>query len=185
MQKLTILKFFLPIAILASIFSGPVYNLLIFLNIWVLETHWSLYFDPVLFSNLMAFSFILFAVIFIISTRYIEKLMKEQFMILGIIVIGFCCIFASLIWVWEIVIMVFIITSAATAFLIPTLIKYTSNMAQKKYENKQLSFILPLSALIWVSITFLLFNMIGVHWRFLYFFTGVINISSSLVFVFI
>ena len=185
MQKVTILKFFLPIAILASIFSGPLYNLLLFLNIWVIETHLSLFFDPIFFSTLIALSFILFTVIFIISTRYIEKLMKEQFMILGILLIGFCCIFASLIWVLEIVIMVFFITSAATAFLIPIFLKYTSNIAQKKYENKQLSFILPLSALIWISISFLLFNMIGIHWRFLYLITGVINILSSLVFVFI
>ncbi|MFX0040148.1 MAG: hypothetical protein ACFFCY_05340 [Promethearchaeota archaeon] len=185
MQKLTILKFFLPIAVLASVFSGPTYNLLLFLNIGVFESHWSLYFDITLFSNLMALSFILFTLIFILSTRFIEKILKEQFIVIGVLLVGFCSIFASLIWVWEIVLLVFIITSVAIAFLIPMIIKYTSNLVQNNYENKRYLLALPVSALIWVVISFTLFNIIGVHWRFLYAVTGIINIASSFVLIFI
>ncbi len=185
MQKLTIVKFFLPFLIVASIFSGPVYNLLMFLNIGILESHWSLYYDPIFLANLMALSFILFTVIFIVSTRWIDKILKDQFIIIGILLIGFCSIFASLIWVWEIVLMVFIITGVATAFVMPMLIKYTSNIVRKKYQNSRYTLILPLGALFWIMISYVLFTFIGVHWRFFYLISGVINILSSLVFVFI
>jgi len=185
MQKLTILKFFVPIAIITSIFSGPVYNLLIFLNVRILETQWGIYYDTVLFANLMALSFILFTLIFIISIRYVDKILKEQIIILGMLLIGFCCIFASLIWGWEIIILVFLVSSISMSFLIPMMIKYTSNIVQKNYENKRYLLALPVSVLCWIIVSFILFNAFGVHWRFLFVITGIINIFASLVFVFI
>ena len=185
MQKQTILKFILPTAILASIFSGPTYNLLYFLNINTLESHWSLYFDNEYYSNLMALCFILFTLIFILSTRYIDKILKEQFIVVGLLIVGFCCIYASLIWVREIVVLVFIITSLIMAYVTPMIIKYSSNRAGERFENRRFLLVLPLSALVWIIISMTLFNIIGGYWRFLYMVTGIINILSSLIFVFI
>jgi hypothetical protein len=133
----------------------------------------------------MALSFILFTVIFLLTTRYIDKLLKEQFIVLSMVIIGFCSIYASLIWIWEIVFLVFIVTSVALAFLIPMIIKYTSIMVEKNYTNRRYLLALPVSTVCWIVVTIILFNIIGVHWRFLFVITGIINISSSLVFVFI
>ncbi|MFX0022074.1 MAG: MFS transporter [Candidatus Hermodarchaeota archaeon] len=185
MQKLTIFKFFIPLAIITSIFSGLVYNLLYFLNTQVFESHWSLYFDPGAFSFLMSLSFILFAVILIVSLRWIEKIFKEQFIIIGILLIGFCCIFASLLTVWEIVVLSFLIMSASIAFLIPMISKYTSDLVRERYQKRRYKLIFPISLLVWALISYILFTLFGVHWRFLYFATGIINIISSLAFVFI
>jgi hypothetical protein len=184
MKKLTIVKFFLPLLIVASVFSGPMYNLLIFLNIGIIEAHWSLFYDPIFFANLMAISFVIFTIILIITTRWIEKILSDLSIILGILIIGFCCIFASLIWVWEIIVMVFIITSVASAFLIPMLVKKTSNTIRDKYESgRRYSLVLPLGALLWIALSYLLLTLFGVHWRFFYMITGIINISSSIVFL--
>ena len=93
MKKLAIFKFFIPVAILASVFSGPLYNLLIFLNNWALESHWSIYLDDIAFANLMALSFVLFTIVFIVTAKFVEKLAKEPIIITATILIGFSCIF--------------------------------------------------------------------------------------------
>lgn len=177
----TFYKFLIPTAILSSVFIGPAYNLLIFLNTHILESHWSIYIDNVEFANLMALSFILFTLIFIISSKFVEKLTKEPLIITGIIIIAFSCIYAGLTWVWEIVILAFIITSSTIAFLIPVIIKYTSDKIEKKYENKLSKFVLPISTLLWIMISFALFTYIGDAWRLLYFVAGGINIISAIV----
>jgi len=179
MEKLAIFKFFIPVAILASVFSGTLYNLLIFLNKWALESHWSIILDDIAFANLMALSFVLFTIVFIITAKFVETLSKEPFIITGTIIIGFSCIFCGLIWLWELVILVFVITSATTAFLIPTIIKYTADKVEKNYKNANYVLILPLSTLIWLGITVMLFIAPNAPWRILYFVTGSINIFSS------
>lgn len=177
----TFYKFLIPTAILSSVFIGPAYNLLIFLNTHILESHWSIFIDNIAFANLMALSFILFSLIFIISIKFVEKITKEPLIIAGIIIIAFSCIYAGLTWVWEIVILAFIITSSTIAFLIPVIIKYTSDKIEKKYENRRYKFVLPISTLLWIMISFALFAFIGDAWRLLYFVAGGINIISAIV----
>ena len=181
MELQTFYKFFIPTAILSSVFIGPVYNILIFLNTHILESHWSIFIDDVAFANLMALSFIAFSLIFIISIRFVEKITKEPLIITGILIIAFSCIYAGLTWVWEIVILAFIITSSTIAFLIPVIIKYTSDKIEKKYENRRYKFVLPISTLLWIMISFALFTYIGDAWRLLYFVAGGINIISAIV----
>ncbi len=183
MEKHTILKFFIPFAVLSSIFSGPVYNLLMFLNPEILESHWSIFVYSIPFANLMALSFILFSIIFIISLRFVDKIAKEPLIIAAIIIIGYSSIFASLLWTWEIVILVFLITSCLLAYLIPTLIRFTSNKIQNK--NRLSNLLFPISSFIWVVISFALFFNNGDAWRILYFATGIINICASSAVVFI
>lgn len=178
MEKLVIIKFFIPLAILTSVFSGPLYNLLIFLNNWALESHWAIIIERIEYSNLMALSFVLFTIVFIISAKFVEKLAKEPFIITGVIITGFSCIFGGLIWVWEIVILVFIITSITIAFLIPTIIKFTADKVEN-YKNVNYVAILPLSTLMWLAITVMAFIAPNAPWRVLYFITGSINIFSS------
>ena len=177
----TFYKFLIPTAILSSVFIGPAYNLLIFLNTHILESHWSIFIDDAAFANLMALSFIMFSLIFIISIKFVEKITKEPLIITGIIIIAFSCIYAGLTWVWEIVILAFIITSSTIAFLIPVIIKYTSDKIEKKYENGLSKFVLPISTLLWIMISFALFTYIGDAWRLLYFVAGGINIISAIV----
>ena len=185
MHKLTIFKFFIPFAIVTSIFSGLVYNLLYFLNVQVIESQWSIYFDANAFSLIMALSFILFAIILITSMRWIEKILNEKFIIIGILLIGFCCIFASLIMTWGMIVFVFMVSSIVIAFLIPMLGRYTSNIVRNKYQNNKYNLVFPISGLIWALISIILFTLFGVYWRFLYLFTGIINIIASFAFVFI
>ncbi|MFW9819440.1 MAG: hypothetical protein ACFFE5_07505 [Candidatus Thorarchaeota archaeon] len=186
MKKLTIVKFFLPFLVIASVFSGPMYNLLLFLNVGIIESHWSLYYNPILFANIMAISFVLFTILFMITTRWIDKILKELYIIIGILIIGFCCIFASLIWVWEIILLVYIVMGIASALLIPMLMSYIANTVREKYESRRrYSLILPLGALFWIAISFVLFTFLGAQWRVFYMITGVINIISSLIFLII
>ncbi len=181
MELPTFYKFFIPTAILSSVFIGPLYNLLIFLNTHILESHWSIFIDDVAFANLMALSFIMFSLILIISIKFVEKITKEPLIITGIIIIAFSCIYAGLTWVWEIVILAFIITSSTIAFLIPVIIKYTSDKIEKENENRLSKFVLPISTLLWIMISFALFSYIGDAWRLLYFVAGGINIISAIV----
>ncbi|MFW9970483.1 MAG: hypothetical protein ACFFDF_09805 [Candidatus Odinarchaeota archaeon] len=185
MQKLTIFKFFIPILILTSVFSGPFYNLLTFLNTSTLQSYWSFFYNNTLFADLMALSFLLFAILLIISIRYIDKIYREQLIVLCILFVGFCCIYASLIWVWELVILVFVVNFGATAYLIPTLGRYTSKILQKTNESSQYKIMLPIGILIWIFISFVLFYFFNGYWRFLYLITGIINILSSSIFVLI
>ncbi len=183
MENQTILKFFIPFAVLSSIFSGPVYNLLMFLNPNTLESHWSIFVYTIPIANLMALSFVLFSVIFVISMRFVDKIAKEPLIISAIIIIGYSSIFASLLWTWEIVILVFLITSSLLAYLIPVLSRFASNKIQNRSKRGKLIF--PISSLIWVLISFALFFTIGDAWRILYFVTGIINICASSVIIFI
>ncbi|MFX1419496.1 MAG: hypothetical protein ACFE9N_11305 [Promethearchaeota archaeon] len=179
MQKQLIYKFFIPIAFLSSVFSGPVYNLLVFLNITILESHWSIYYNPYVFANVLAISFILFTAIFIVTVKYIEKAVKESLMILAIIVIGYCSVFVGLTWVFEIIILTFILSGCALAYLIPSITKVASDKIQKSSSNKLIRYVFPLSSLIWIIISFALFSSFGESWRILYFIIGAINIISS------
>jgi len=183
MEKLTILKLFIPIAILSSIFSGPFYNLLLFLNPNVLESHWSIFVYTIPIANLMALSFILFSTIFIVTVRFLDKMTKEPLIISAIIIIGYSSIFAGLLWTWEIVILVFLISGSLLAYLIPVLIRFTSNKLQKESNRSKLIF--PISSVIWILISFGLFFTYGDAWRIFYFVTGIINICASLTVVFI
>lgn len=185
MHKLSIFKFFIPFAFITSIFSGLVYNLLYFLNVQVVESQWSIYFDTNSFSILMSLCFILFAIILITSMRWIEKILNERFIIVGILLIGFCCIFASFIITWEVIVLVFMVSSIVIAFIIPMLGRYTSNIVRNKYQNSRYKLVFPICGLIWALISFVLFTLFGVYWRFLYLFTGIINIIASFTFVLI
>ncbi|MFW9826155.1 MAG: hypothetical protein ACFFEY_00870 [Candidatus Thorarchaeota archaeon] len=184
MEKLTIFRIFIPVLILSSLILGPVLNLLTFLNTWVLETHWSIYINDIEFANLMTLSFILFTVVFIITMKFIEKLTKDTFIVIGIIAIGFSCIFAGLIWNWQIVLLVFIITSVSLAFLIPTVTKYTADIIHEKFENPRVVMFFPISLVVWVLIFLSLFATMGSSWRVLFYIAGGINILSSFVLVF-
>lgn len=185
MEKLVIVKFFIPVAIVCNIFAGPTLNLLTFLNTWILESHWSIFIDNIGFANLMALSFILFTVIFITSMKFVEKVAKSHILIIGALIIGFSCVYASFIYIWEIVILVFVITGIATAFYLPAITKYTIDKVENKYENSRYVMILPISALIWIAISYLLILTMGESWRLLYFITGILNILTSLIFVFL
>lgn len=186
MEKQTILKFFVPIAILSSIIIGPAYNLLVFLNTQILESHWSIYINELAFANVMALSFVIFTVLFIISMKFVEKLTKEPLMIVGIIIIAFSSVYAGLIWVWEIVILTFVMSGATLAFLIPVITKYASDKVQKEYQNSRYILILPIASLLWICISFGLFAYVGeTSWRILYFITGGINIIAAILVGFI
>lgn len=183
MENLTILKLFIPIAVLSSIFSGPFYNLLMFLNPHVLESHWSIFVYIVPIASLMALSFILFSIIFIVSMRFLDKITKEPLIISAIIIIGYSSIFAGLLWTWEIIILVFLISSSLLAYLIPVLIRFISTKLQNETDRSKLVF--PICSLIWLIISFTLFFTIGDAWRTLYFVTGIINICASFTVAFI
>jgi hypothetical protein len=184
MEKITTYKILITIGMAASLFSGPLYNLLIFLNTWVLNSYWSIYVDNIYLINTMTWCFILFTIIFLISTKYVEKLAKEPFIITAIIIIGFNCIFAGLIWVWEIVVLVFYVTTATLAFLIPIITKYTHNKIKGNFEDTRYILILPIASFIWIAISFLLFAQSGISWRILFFVAGGINFLSSLLIAF-
>jgi MFS family permease len=184
MEKLTIFRIFIPVLILSSLILGPLLNLLTFLNTWVLETHWSIYINDLEFANLMTLSFILFTVVFIITMKFIEKLAKDTFIAIAMVIIGFSCIFAGLLWNWQIVFLVFTITSVSLAFLIPTLTKYASDIIHEKFENPRVAMFFPISLLIWVLIFLSLFATMGSSWRILFYIGGGINILSSFVLVF-
>jgi MFS family permease len=185
MEKKYIFKFVIPVAILSGIFTGPLYNLLTFLNTGILESHWSIYVNNLVFANLMALCFILFAVIFILTMQYVERLTKDPLIILSMGVIGFSCIYASFIWVWDVAVLVFIITSVATGYLIPAIIKFTTEKAQKEYNNLRYALVLPIGTLIWIFISFVIFAVAGLPWRMLFLVSGIITISSSFIIVFI
>ena len=186
MEKRTILNFFIPIAFVASVFCGQVYNFLIFYNADTLESHWSIFTTDIMFENLMAFTFILFALTFLISFYFQKKIAKDSIIILAIIFIGYSCIFASIIWTWEIVILVFFLTGIITAYLIPGFARLISDKISRENINKRSALVLPLSAIIWILISLALFRYLGASsWRILYFVTGIINISSSLSILFI
>ncbi|MFX0000079.1 MAG: hypothetical protein ACFE9Q_06430 [Candidatus Hodarchaeota archaeon] len=180
MENRTILNFFIPFAVISSVFCGQVYNFLLFYQATTLESHWSIFTTDFTFANLMAITFILFALTFLISFYFQKKVAKESMIIAAIILIGFSCIYASLIWTWEVVILVFLLTAIATAYLIPVFARLISDKISREKLNQRSALILPVSALIWILISLVLFRFFGASsWRMLYFITGVINISSS------
>jgi hypothetical protein len=81
-----------------------------------------------------------------------------------------------------VLILVFLLTSVTSAYLIPIILYIASNKIRSEYKNPRYLLILPISSLIWILVSVILFQTLGELWRYLYFFTGATIIVSSILF---
>jgi len=180
MEKQTIIKLILPIALISSIYSVVIYNILVFTSPKSLETHYSFFLTSSTFTTAATLTFILFLVTLIISIKYLDKITNQQIIIAFSIIVGFCSILAGISWFIEIFFLDFILVGVLIAYLTPAVNKFTSDKINSEYKNDNYLYILPVSIVIWILISWIFFTLYGeTIWRFLYIITGIINISAT------
>lgn len=180
MEKITILKFIIPLVFLSSIFMGPVFNFILFLYRKILNSYWGFFINNIMFADLMALTFVIFTFIFILTYHYSEKFAFKPVLFLGIIIIGYCCIYSAFAWNWVIYALFFLITGMIMGSILPKIIELLYDIAHKEDKKRYYIIIFPLSAIIWLIIQGVIFERIGMQsWRVLYLIIGIINIISA------
>ncbi|KKK45343.1 hypothetical protein LCGC14_0695570 [marine sediment metagenome] len=74
MEKQRNKKFIVPIVLLASIYSGLIYNFLLLKDRSSLESLGSLFTSGASLSNVFALTFIIFTLILLLSIKYVDKI---------------------------------------------------------------------------------------------------------------
>jgi MFS family permease len=184
MEKQTIIKLVIPFVFIASIYSGVFYNFAVWFNYNILETYWSFFVNSSTLTNAITIAFITFIIVLLISTNFVNKIVKKPLIIFCIILIGFCCIYISFISTVEWLFLYFILMGISAAYLTPCLLKLTNEAlpANPKKESYKYSFIILV--ILWLLISGILYGALGIlyplsTWRFLYLITGIINIAAA------
>ncbi|MHA2283854.1 MAG: hypothetical protein ACXAC5_23685 [Promethearchaeota archaeon] len=184
MEKQTIIKLVIPFVFIASIYSGVFYNFIIWYNYGTFETYWSFFLTSSTFTNVMTITFITFTIVLIFSINFLDKITSKPIIIIGVILIGFCCIYISFTYTVEWFFLYYFLMGLSIAYITPCLLKLTTELmrAENKKESYRYSFIILI--IVWLFLSAILFGALGIYyprssWRFLYLVTGIINIAAS------
>jgi len=179
-EKILVFKFYMPFIFLASIFMGPILNIIMFLDRTIPNTYWSFFINVTNFADLMAITFIIFTVIFLLSYYFSDKIPSKPTVIISNIFIGFNCIYAGFSWTWELYFLTFIFISATVGFLIPMIFKLIRNSINLETTKIYYNLIFPISILVWILIEIIVFILLGPgSWKILYIVSGIIAIATS------
>lgn len=179
MEKIENLRFYIPLIFVASIFLGPVFNFLMFFYKKIPNSYWSFYFTTIQFADIMALTFILFSVVFIITFTFLKNIAKEPAISFSLILIGFNCIYAAFTTTWPIYVITFIIIGGTIAFALPKIFALINDIAKAEGVRKYQLLFLPISIIVWLFIHSIIFELIGMQsWRVSYLMIGIINIVS-------
>ena len=180
MKKIANLRFFVPLIFIASIFLGPVYNFILFYYKKIPNTYWSFDITSIQFADIMAITFILFTIIFLVTINFSKKIAYEPAISLCFVIIGFTCIYAAFATTWLIYLITFIVIGGISGFFLPKIINLMTDMANDEKIKIYYIFILPISAFVWIFIHGIIFELIGMQsWRVSYIIIGILNIASS------
>jgi len=180
MEKIENLRFYIPLIFVASIFLGPVFNFLMFFYKKIPNSYWSFYITTIQFADIMALTFILFSVVFVITFTFLKNIAKEPAISLSLIVIGFNCIYAAFTTTWPFYVITFIIIGGTIAFALPKIFALINDIAKTEGVRKYHLSIIPVSSVIWLLIQGIIFEVLGIQlWRTLYIIIGIINIVSA------
>ncbi|KKK45342.1 hypothetical protein LCGC14_0695560 [marine sediment metagenome] len=96
--------------------------------------------------------------------------------------IAISCYLVAITWIYEIYILSIMLIAFSIAYLTPCLAKLSSEFIGTDW-NEKYGFVLPLSIVIWIVISVVLFNFITSELirKILYIITGSVNIVSSIV----
>jgi MFS family permease len=180
MEKITIVRFIIPVVFISTVFLGPIFNFFLFLYRKILNSYWSFFITNIQFADLMAVTFILFTTFFLLTYHYSEKFATKPVIFLGTVTIGYSCIYSAFVWNWVTFALLFLITGIAMGFIIPKIIEILYDISNKEDKQRFELYVIPLFAIIWVLIQGIVFEMIGMQsWRILYLIIGIINITSA------
>lgn len=180
MEKIENLRFYIPLIFVASIFLGPVFNFLMFFYKKIPNSYWSFYITTIKFADIMALTFILFSVVFIITFTFLKNIAKEPAISFSLIIIGFNCIYAAFTTTWPFYVITFIIIGGTIAFALPKIFALINDIAKTERVRTYHLSIIPVSSVIWLLIQSIIFEVLGIQlWRTLYIIIGIINIVSA------
>jgi len=179
MKKIENLRFFVPLIFIATIFLGPVYSFILFFYKKIPNTYWSFNITAIQFADIMAITFILFTIIFLVTFNFSKKIAYEPVISLCFVIIGFTCIYAAFATTWLIYLITFIVIGGISGFFLPKIINLMIDMANNE-KIKNYIFILPISAFVWIFIHGIIFELMGMQsWRVSYLMIGILNIALS------
>ncbi|MFX1314657.1 MAG: hypothetical protein ACFE9T_02245 [Promethearchaeota archaeon] len=180
MEKIANLRFFVPLIFIMSIFLGPVYSFLMFFYQKFLNSYWSFRITILQFADVMALTFILFSIVFIITFLFLKKIAIEPAISFSFILIGFCCIYAAFATNWIIYLTMFIIIGGTIGFVLPKFLTLIGDITKIEEIRKSHLLVIPISILAWLITQSIIFEVMGMQsWRILYIVIGLINIVSS------
>ncbi|MFX1321972.1 MAG: hypothetical protein ACFFAQ_10035 [Promethearchaeota archaeon] len=180
MEKIENLRFYIPLIFAASIFLGPVFNFVMFFYKKIPNTFWSFYITTMQFADIMALTFILFSVVFVITYTFLKNIAKEPAIAISLIIIGFSCIYAAFTTTWPFYVMTFIIIGGTIAFALPIIFTLMNDITKTEGARFFHLSIIPVSSVIWLLIQGIIFEVLGMQlWRILYIIIGIINFVSA------
>jgi len=186
MEKIENLRFYIPLIFVASIFLGPVFNFVMFFYKKIPNSYWSFYITTIQFADIMALTFILFSVVFVITFTFLKKIAKEPAIAISLIIIGFNCIYAAFTTTWPFYLITFIIIGGTIAFALPLIFALINDITKTEGARLFHRSFLPVSSVIWLLIQSIIFEVLGIQlWRALYIIIGIINfVSAPIVFLY-
>lgn len=183
MEKLTNKEFITPTVLIASVYAVLVSNFFMMAYRSVLDTNWSIFINNNSLATILAFAFVLFIVVLVLSIKYTEKIDSKILITIVIIITGLCGFVVSAFWTLEWFMLGFIVVALSIAYLTPCLSRLSTEMVGPEPEKDYYKLIFPISVVLWIGISVVLFYFIDYEyvWRFYYIITGGLNIAGSLL----
>ncbi|MBY8989886.1 MAG: hypothetical protein KGD58_03950 [Candidatus Lokiarchaeota archaeon] len=181
MEKLTNKEFITPTVLIASVYAVLVSNFFMMAYRSVLDANWSFFTNNNSLANILALAFVLFIVILVLSIKYTEKIDSKILITIIIIITGLCGFVVTTFWTLEWFMLGFIVVALSIAYLTPCLSKLSTEMVGPEPEKDYYKLIFPISMILWIGISVLIFYFIENEyvWRFFYIISGVLNIAGS------
>ncbi len=181
-----ILRISILIVIMTSIFTGLAYNIFSFILPWIVESETAWNIDEIMLGNLMGSTVLLFAGAGLIAAYYVDKISKKPVAIFGGLFTGISCIFAGVVWSWELFVVVIILIGVGNGIISPVTFALISDITppEKRSTNYGILLLFGLIGVVFGVAIFITFLNLG-NWRTPYIVTGIITMTLSVLIFFI
>lgn len=183
MEKLTNKEFITPTVLIASVYAVLISNFFMMGYRSILDANWSFLTNNDSLTNIFALAFVLFIVVLVVSIKYTEKINNKILITTVILITGLSGFVVAAFWTLEWFMLSFIIVALSIAYLTPCLTRLSAEMVGPEPEKDYYKMIFPISVVLWIGISGLLFYYIEEElvWRFFYIISGCLNIAGSLM----
>lgn len=182
MNQKNIFYFIFKLLISFSVLLGPIYSFMSFTSLTIPEYYYSWFMPVSMIAAYTSISFIVFIFIFLISTRFVEKLSNTITVLLSLVVTGLTLIYLASTYILEIYILVTILSGVLFGFAIPVTLKFISKNVFVGQESRVKIFTTLAILIAYILVPYLLFNTYGlIYWRLIYLVTGIILVIFAFI----
>ncbi|MFW9781237.1 MAG: hypothetical protein ACFFFB_03030 [Candidatus Heimdallarchaeota archaeon] len=184
MNQKNIYYFVFKLLISFSVLLGPIYSFISFASLNIPEYYYSWFMPVSMIALYTSISFIVFIFIFLICTRFIDKLSNTITVLLSLVITGLTLIYLASTYILEIYILITILSGALFGFTIPVTLKFISKNVFLGQESRVKIITTLIIVIANILIPYLIFNSYGlIYWRLIYLVTGIILVIFTFVLI--